>query len=112
MFISLNLMKASIIKTDGNNPFHTYCRNKGLVHFSDRTFVEQFKKTVHIRESRLTLYTGEHPNGDRFRVWRGVELVCKFSKTEFCTNRGAGDPVDPGVHGSQTRLEKGGKYLG
>jgi hypothetical protein len=105
-------MKVSIVKTDGNNPFHRYCRNKGLVPLSECRFDEQLKKTVHVRESKLTLYTEEHPAGTRFRVWRGVELVGKFSKTEFSTNRGAGDPIDPGVHGSQTRLEKGGKYLG
>lgn len=100
------------IKQDVIKAFHSYCREKGFVSLSDRSFVEQFKKTVYVRESRLTLYTEEHPGGERFRVWRGLELVGEFSKTEYCKEKGVFVPLVPVVQGPQTRLEKGVEYSG
>ena len=65
---------------------------------------------VFVRESRLTLFTREHPEGDRFRVWMGVELVGGFDKTWFTEKRDISNPVNPDVQGPQTQLEKTGKY--
>ena len=95
------------IKQDVIKAFYSYCRKKGFVPFSERKFIEQFKKTVFVRESRLTLYTKENPKGERFRVWRGVELVGDVSKTDYSTKRPSSVPVNPDVQGLQTRLEKG-----
>ena len=97
------------IKQDVIKAFHKYCREKGFIPMSDRSFVEQLKKTVYVKESRIKLYTCEHPNGERFRVWKGIELVGDVSKTDYSTNKGDFVPAVPGVHGSQTRLEKGVK---
>ena len=72
---------------------------------SDRIFVEQLKKTVYVRESRLTLYTSEHPDGSRFRVRKGIELVGGVSKTEYSKKKIDIVPHDPVVQGLQTRLE-------
>jgi phage/plasmid-associated DNA primase len=94
------------IKQDVIKAFHRYCRQKGFVPLSDRKFIEQFKKTVFVRDSRLTLYTSEHPMGDRFRVWKGVELVGDVSKTDYSTKKGVFVPLVPDVQGPQTSLEK------
>ena len=52
----------------------------------------------------------EHPLGERFRVWRGVELIGGVSKTPFNTKRDYSNPLNPDVQGPQTQLEKTGKY--
>jgi putative DNA primase/helicase len=98
------------IKQDIIKAFHTYCREKGFVPLSDRKFIEQFKKTVFVRESRLTLYTETWPEGERFRVWKGVEIVGNFEKTQYSKTKGNVVPNVPSVQGSQTQLEKTGKY--
>lgn len=98
------------IKQDIIKAFHNYCREKGFVPVSERKFIEEFKKIVFVRESRLTLFTNEHREGERFRVWRGVELVGDVSKTQFSTKRDNSIPLNPDVQGPQTRLEKTGKY--
>ncbi|MBT4319960.1 hypothetical protein HOD50_04985 [Candidatus Bathyarchaeota archaeon] len=59
------------IKQDVIKVFHTYCREKGVISLSNRSFVEQFKKTVFVRESRLTLYTSEHQDGGSFSCVEG-----------------------------------------
>ena len=100
------------IKQDVIKAFYSYCLEKGFVPFSERKFVEQFKKTVFVRESRLTLYTREHQDGDRFRVWRGVELVGRFEKTRYSTTRDGSYPVNPDVQGLQTSLDKNGNVVG
>jgi hypothetical protein len=41
-----------------------------------------------------------------------LELVGDFSRTIFSKNKNDFVPHDPLVHGSQTRLEKGGKVCG
>ena len=94
------------IKQDIIKAFHTYCREKGFVPCSERKFVEQLKKTVHVRESRLTLYTKDAPEGDRFRVWRGVELGKECVKTVFSSKRDAFVQDVPDVRGTQTRLKQ------
>ena len=93
------------IKQDIIKAFHTYCNEKGFVQLSERRFVEQFKKNLHVRESRLTLYTKTHPEGDRFRVWRGVELDNSCEKTEFSKERNAFVRDVQDVQGTQTRLK-------
>jgi len=100
------------IKQDIIKAFHTYCREKGFVPVSERKFIEEFKKIVFVRESRLTLFTKEHREGERFRVWRGVELIGDVSKTQFSTRRDNSIPPNPDVQGPQTQLEKDGKYTG
>lgn len=90
--------------------FHTYCRTKGFVPLSDRKFVEEFKKTVFVRESRLTLYSTVHPDGERYRVWKGIELVGKVEKIVYSINKKDFVPDVHGVRGPQTQLEKNGKY--
>jgi len=69
------------IKQDVINAFFQYCKDKGYVPLSDRKFVESFKKVTWVRESQPTFYNEEHPDGKRFRVWKGIELN-GFSKTE------------------------------
>ncbi len=98
------------IKQDVIKAFNSYCREKGFVPVSERKFIEQFKKIVFVRESRLTLFTKEHREGERFRVWRGVELIGDVSKTQFSTKRDNSIPPNPDVQGPQTQLEKTGKY--
>jgi len=93
------------IKQDVIKAFYSYCREKGFIPLSERKFIEQFKKTVFVRENRLTLYTKDHPKGERFRVWRGVELVGGFDKTRFTVKREKSNPNNPDVQGLQTRLE-------
>jgi hypothetical protein len=45
--------------------------------------------------------------GDRFRVWRGVELVGDVSRTVFRKKKNECVLYDPVVQGPQTTLEKG-----
>lgn len=100
------------IKQDVIKAFYSYCREKGFIPLSERKFVEQFKKTVFVRESRLTLYTEEHPGGERFRVWRGVELVGDVSKTVYSKTRDGSVPGNPDVQGLQTHLDSSCRYTG
>jgi phage/plasmid-associated DNA primase len=100
------------IKQDVIKAFHTYCRNKGFIPLSERKFVEQFKKTVYVRENRLTLYTKSNPEGERFRVWRGVELIGDFDKTQYSIKKMDLVPDVHDVQVSLTQIEKDRKYTG
>ena len=97
------------IKQDIIKAFYAYCKRKGFVPVSERRFVEEFKKTIHVRESRLTLYTRDNPEGDRYRVWRGVELGTECEKTVFSTEKEVHVHGVQDVQGTQTQLKKNQK---
>ena len=40
-----------------------------------------------VRESRLTFYTSVFPDGERFRVWKGIELIGDVERTEFSRSK-------------------------
>lgn len=108
---------STAIKQDVINAFFQYCKDKGYVPLSDRKFVENFKKVAWVRESQPTLYNVDHPNGKRFRIWKGIELngfsstETYGSKAEFLLNHPeyAQDAQD--AQGPQTRWVKQGSEM-
>lgn len=93
------------VKQDEIKAFHTYCRTKGFVPLSERKFDEEFKKTVFVRESRITVHIPEKPEGTRIQVWKGVDLIGPFSKTKYSTEKDAFVQDVRDVQGPQTCLE-------
>ena len=71
------------IKQDVINAFFQYCKNKGFVPKSDRTFYEDFKKITMLRNYTPKLYTEEHPEGKQIAAWRGIQLTGPYQKTEY-----------------------------
>ena len=71
------------IKQDVINAFFQYCKNKGFVPKSDRTFYEDFKKITMLRNYTPKLDTEEHPEGKQVAAWRGIQLTGPYQKTEY-----------------------------
>jgi len=73
-------------KEDLVNAFFQYCKNKGFVPPSDRTFYTQFKKLGRISDYRPTLYSDENPQGKQAASYKGIRLYgCQ--KSEYYTSK-------------------------
>lgn len=75
------------IKQDVLNAFNDYCRNKGFVAYSDRKFMERFKKIAYIRAYRPKLWTDETPKGKQHHCMKGIKLSDACRSTQYWTSK-------------------------